>query len=106
MTAARITPIVASDQEPTAWHAADLVAVLDQLQVNPRRGLAGDEVRRRLEIHGPNELKREEQRSPFGLFLGQFKNILIVILLLATVLSALLGEMVDAGIILAIVLFC
>jgi Ca2+-transporting ATPase len=106
MTAAHVTPIVARDPEPTAWHAADVGAVLDELQVNPRQGLAEAEVRRRLELHGPNELKREEQRSPLWLFLGQFKNILIVILLLATVLSALLGEMVDAGIILAIVLFC
>ena len=81
-------------------------AVLRELNTDPHRGLADDEVRRRIEEYGYNELKKEEKASPWILFFNQFKNILIVILLIATVLSALLGEMVDATIIMAIVIFC
>jgi Ca2+-transporting ATPase len=56
--------------------------------------------------HGPNELTPEEKASPWRLFLDQFKNVLVVILIVATALSAFVGEYVDAGIILVIVLFC
>jgi len=88
------------------WHSSDLETVLRSLEADPARGLAQDEAARRLERHGPNELAREERASPIALFFAQFKNTLIVILLAATVLSALLGETVDAIIILIIVLFC
>ncbi|MGH7419730.1 MAG: cation-translocating P-type ATPase, partial [Candidatus Rokuibacteriota bacterium] len=90
----------------SAWHALTVDAVLRELGTDPQRGLAADEADRRLQQYGPNELKREDRVSPLTLFLGQFKNILIIILLVATLLSALLGEMVDAAIILAIVVFC
>ena len=88
------------------WHAMETAAVLQALETGPRRGLDDAEARRRLERDGPNELTKEHRASPVALFFGQFKNTLIVILLIATVLSAALGELVDAGIILAIVVFC
>jgi Ca2+-transporting ATPase len=59
---------------------------------------------RRLAEFGPNELRKEEKASPFSLFLSQFKNVLIIILLAATVLSLLVGEWIDALMIAAIVL--
>lgn len=88
------------------WHSVGVDTILRELDTDPHRGLAEDEVRRRIEKYGYNELKKEEKISPLALFFNQFKNVLIIILLIATVLSALLGEMVDAGIILAIVIFC
>src|SRR3972149_7283806 len=92
-------------RETRSWHAIGVDEALSELESDARQGLSEEEVRRRLERDGPNELKQEERASPFHLFLGQFKNTLIVILLLATVLSAVIGEIVDAGIILAIVIF-
>jgi Ca2+-transporting ATPase len=68
--------------------------------------LTDEEVKRRIETYGYNELKKEEGISPFTLFVNQFKNILIIILLIAIVLSALVGEVVDATIIGVIVVFC
>ncbi len=88
------------------WHALDSAAALAALDVDPARGLSPDEARRRLDTHGPNELTHEEKASALAMFLGQFKNILILILLVAVVLSALVGEVVDAAIILVIVVFC
>ena len=70
------------------------------------RGLATQVAQDRLLELGANELVKEERASPIALFFAQFKNTLIVILLVATVLSAALGEIVDAAIIAAIVLFC
>ena len=70
------------------------------------RGLTAQEAQERLAKFGANELAKEERASPIALFFAQFKNTLIIILLVATVLSALLGEIVDAAIIAVIVLFC
>jgi Ca2+-transporting ATPase len=78
------------------WHALDAEKVLHRLRSDHRRGLTSDEVGKRLAEYGPNELRKEEKASSFSLFLGQFKNLLILILLAATVLSLLVGEWVDA----------
>jgi Ca2+-transporting ATPase len=90
----------------TNWHALDAAEALAALASDTRRGLTDDEVARRLAAHGPNELKKEERVSPWTIFLGQFKNILIVILLIATALSAAVGEIFDAALIFVIVVFC
>ena len=87
------------------WHNLEVSETLSSLN-SSHNGLAKDEVGRRLEKYGYNELKKEEKISPLGLFFNQFKNILIVILLIAVVLSAVVGELIDAGIIAAIVVFC
>ena len=80
--------------------------VLKELDADMHRGLTDEEVKSRLDKYGYNELKKEEKISPFILFINQFKNILILILLVAIVLSALVGEVVDAAIIAVIVVFC
>jgi Ca2+-transporting ATPase len=95
-----------SNSNAKAWHSMDPARVLKELGTDAHEGLIEDEVKRRLEKYGYNELKKEERVSPFTLFVNQFKNILIIILLVATFLSALVGEIFDAGLILVIVVFC
>jgi Ca2+-transporting ATPase len=92
--------------ENIQWHAAQLDFILGQLGTDPQRGLAVEEARRRLDLYGYNELKKEAKTSPFILFINQFKNTLIIILAVATILSAIIGDLLDAGIILAIIVFC
>jgi P-type Ca2+ transporter type 2C len=87
-------------------HSMAVDAVLTELQVDPQLGLAPAEAATRLSRYGPNELMHEEKASPWMLFFNQFKNILIVILIVATLLSALVGEYIDAVIILVIIVFC
>ncbi|MCS7281421.1 MAG: cation-translocating P-type ATPase [Desulfobacterota bacterium] len=89
-----------------AWHAMEVSDVIKKLKTDPLQGLSESEAKTRLEQYGYNELKREEKISPFDIFVRQFKNILIIILLVAIGLSALVGEFVDAGIIAVIVFFC
>ena len=69
-------------------------------------GLSQEEVQKRLQEFGPNELKKEKGISPIKLLLEQFTDILIIILLIATGLSIYLGEITDAIVIIAIVLAC
>jgi Ca2+-transporting ATPase len=88
------------------WHSIETAQVLKELNTDLHHGLTEDDVKRRLEKYGYNELKKEEKISPLTLFFNQFKNILIIILIVAIVLSALVGEVVDAVIIAVIVVFC
>ena len=87
-----------------AWHALPADVVLRELASGPG-GLSAEEARRRLESAGPNSLQPARGASPWTLLAGQFKNVLIVILLAATALSALLGHGVEAAAITVIVLF-
>ena len=67
-------------------------------------GLSEEKVRRRLEKHGPNRLPEQERPSALRRFARQFNNLLIHILLVAAVLTALLGEWVDTAVIVAVVI--
>jgi P-type Ca2+ transporter type 2C len=89
-----------------SWHSMDAAQVLQELKSDPRYGLTGREVAGRFEIYGYNELTREKRVSPFAIFINQFRNILILILLIAIALSAFAGEVADAAIIGVIVIFC
>ena len=88
------------------WHAIPVDVVLTALATDPRSGLPPPEVQLRLATYGPNELTHQESASPWKLFFGQFRSVLIVILIIATLLSALVGEYIDAAIIFAIIMFC
>jgi Ca2+-transporting ATPase len=89
-----------------SWHTMDPDAALKALETDPQKGLGNDETQRRIDKYGYNELKQEERISPFTILISQFKNILMIILIFAIALSALMGELVDAAIILVIVIFC
>jgi Ca2+-transporting ATPase len=67
-------------------------------------GLSNQEAQHRLAEYGPNELQAAHRISPWALFLQQFKNVLIIILLIATALSAFLGHEIEAIAIAVIVL--
>ncbi|MFN8177520.1 MAG: cation-translocating P-type ATPase [bacterium] len=68
-------------------------------------GLTRAEAERRLAEYGPNLLDTGRRVSPWPILLSQFKNVLIIILLVATVLSAVLGHEIEAVAIAVIVAF-
>ena len=88
-----------------SWHSMDVEQVLTELSASAQ-GLTNEEAKARFEKFGPNEIRREGKISPFKIFINQFTNILIVILLIATFLSIVIGEAIDAIVILIIVIFC
>ena len=75
----------------------------DVLQTRSQ-GLRDDEVQTRLQLFGPNSLPRSKGAGPFRIFIRQFANPLIYILLFATILSILVKEWTDAGFILIVLL--
>jgi P-type Ca2+ transporter type 2C len=80
-------------------------AVQEALATGPE-GLSGAEAEVRLERFGPNELAAAKKISPLLILFRQFANILMLILIAATVISFLLGEHLDAYVIMAIVAAC
>jgi len=91
--------------EGVRWYNLSVSEVLGRLGSDPKTGLSQEEVQRRLAECGLNELAERKRVSPWRLFLEQFKNFLIIILLVAIALSAILGEVADAVVIFVIVLF-
>jgi len=85
-----------------AWHNLSAEEVLAQLG-SATTGLSASEAAQRLAANGPNELKEGKRISALQIFLGQFKSLIIWILIVAGVVSGVLGEVVDAIAILAIV---
>ena len=98
-TAEKVPPVA------EAWHTLPVETVVQKLGTDLQRGLSTAEAARRLAEFGPNELQAAHRISPWTLLIEQFKNVLIIILLIATAVSALLGEGVDAIAIAVIVLF-
>jgi Ca2+-transporting ATPase len=88
----------------TVWHTLTIDAAFQRLG-SRSAGLTAEEAARALAEHGPNELQVAAPVSPWVLLLGQLKNALIIILLIATALSALLGHGTEAIAIAVIVLF-
>ncbi len=84
------------------WHNLSADEALAHLG-SSTAGLSAQEAARRLAVDGPNEMKEGKRISPLRIFFGQFKSLIIWILIGAGVISGLLGEGVDAAAILAIV---
>ncbi|MEN6345716.1 MAG: magnesium-translocating P-type ATPase [Armatimonadia bacterium] len=84
------------------WSVPD-ADVLEAVSATPQ-GLSPAEARRRLTQFGPNSLKAEKSATAVGLFLKQFTSPLVLLLLIAAILSAFLGDVTDMAIILLIVL--
>jgi magnesium-transporting ATPase (P-type) len=85
------------------WHAHATNEVLEHFKSDPR-GLTQEEAAHRLEAYGRNRLKPAQRRGPFKRFLMQFHNVLIYVLLAAAAVTAMLGHLVDTGVILGVVL--
>ena len=84
-------------------HALDAEMVLEHLGVERHAGLTRPEAELRLERFGQNALPPPRRRGPLLRFLLQFHNVLIYVLLVAGVITALLGHLIDSGVIFGVV---
>jgi magnesium-transporting ATPase (P-type) len=84
------------------WYARDIDDIFTEFQTDVK-GLSDEEVRTRLEKYGPNSLPPPPRRPAWYRFLLQFHNVLIYVLLAAAVVTALLADWVDSGVILGVV---
>ncbi|MBO8125981.1 MAG: cation-translocating P-type ATPase [Firmicutes bacterium] len=86
------------------WHAFSTARVLAQLQADPERGLTPAEAKHRLAHFGPNELPSQVGPGLWQMLVDQFRDVMIMVLLGAILVSLFLGEYLDALTIITIVL--
>lgn len=87
----------------TDWHKLDPQQAIRQFNSHLQTGLTAAEAARRLVEYGPNELVERGTKSPWAILLEQFTGIMVVILMISAVVSLILGESIDALVILIIV---
>lgn len=96
---------MSKEQKKEAFYTQDTETVFASLE-STKKGLSSDQAKQRLETYGPNELDEGEKRTMFQKFLDQFKDLMIIILLVAAALSVITEGMeglTDAIIILVVV---
>ena len=86
------------------WYKKSKNEILKELDVDEKNGLSSNEALRRLEKYGKNKLVTKKKKTLFKQFLSQLKDVMIYILIIAAIISAFLGEISDALIILLVII--
>ncbi|MCS7242592.1 calcium-translocating P-type ATPase, SERCA-type [Candidatus Caldatribacterium sp.] len=89
-------------QERMSWHTLSPEEVAAFLGTSAISGLSQEEAERRLKEYGPNVLTAKKTKSVIAMFLEQFRDFLVLILLGAAAISLVLGETTDSLVIIAI----
>ncbi len=85
------------------WHAMPVKEIREKLNTNPATGLSYEEISKRTEAYGKNEISRGKKQSELKRFLLQFNNLLIYILITAAIITALMEHWIDTWVILLVV---
>jgi Ca2+-transporting ATPase len=90
--------------EDIHWHSEDVHAVVRKLSTRIEEGLSPEEAQKRLEQYGPNELRGKPPTPFWRLVVEQLKEFVVLILIVASIISFVLGDEVEAAAIIAIVI--
>ena len=85
------------------WHQKEITSVVEELQ-SSSQGLSLEEAQKRLEQYGSNELTEKKKKTPFMMFLDQFKDFMIIVLIAAAIISGFIGDITDTIAIIVIVM--
>src|SRR5690606_30323194 len=85
------------------WYKTNIAHLIELLDSSDN-GLRSAEAEERLERNGPNQLEEAKRKSVWQILLAQFRDLMILILLGAAVVSGIVGEWTDGLVILVIVL--
>ncbi|MCB1680802.1 MAG: cation-transporting P-type ATPase [Alphaproteobacteria bacterium] len=85
------------------WHALR-VEEIEKILSTRAQGLEKEEISSRLAVYGPNEIQDTHPVYWYQMLLSQFQDFMIFILIVAALISAFLGETIDAAVIVAIIL--
>ena len=89
---------------PRRWHAMTNKEVIEHFKTDAQSGLSDKKVGERAARFGPNELAKAPKPPLWQLFINQFKDFMVLVLLAATAISGFLGEYADAVTIMIIVI--
>ncbi len=93
-----------TDLSHIPWHTLSAEQAASQFEVDPTQGLSAAQAEDRRTRFGPNELIDRGVKSPWLILLDQFKETMVIVLIIAAVISGLLGEVKDTIAILVIVI--
>jgi len=93
-----------SKEKIPAWHAIAADEVLKQLHVNQGNGLTSEQASERLTQYGPNQLQEAPRPTFWKMLWEQLNNFVVIMLIVASIISAFLGDYVEAAAIMAIVI--
>ncbi|MFZ5524154.1 MAG: calcium-translocating P-type ATPase, PMCA-type [Pseudomonadota bacterium] len=86
------------------WHMLSAAETAQQLETNPQSGLSSAHAAKRLAHFGANELKEKRARSPWRMLFDQFSDFMIIVLIIAAVVSGIVGDVEDTVAIIVIVI--
>src|SRR5699024_10005178 len=86
------------------WYQLESHIIENRLSVKHEKGLTNQLAMQRLKQYGVNKLKTAEKESLWVLFMKQFQDFMVIILLAATLIAGMLGEFIDATAIMVIVI--
>jgi Ca2+-transporting ATPase len=92
------------NQAQENWHALSPDQILKQLATPPESGLTSEEAAKRLESYGLNQLEEAPGVTFWQMLFDQFNNFVVILLIVAAIISALLGDIEEAAAIMAIVI--
>ena len=85
------------------WYKLEIEKILNEVK-GSLNGLSNEEAKKRIEKYGLNELPKKKKDGPLKIFLSEFNDPIIWLLLIAIIFSFIVGEVIDAIAILFIVL--
>ena len=80
------------------WYNQDIKYIENELNTNIQKGLTEPQVEQKRQDHGYNELKAKKKKSLFVKFLEQFKDFMIIVLIIAAIVSGIVGVLEGEGI--------
>lgn len=86
-----------------AWYNQQVDEVLNKLETDGDSGLTEEAAAERIRGHGPNEITETGKRTVRNMIIDQFKDFMVIILIIAALISAFLREIADSAVIMAIV---
>jgi Ca2+-transporting ATPase len=93
-----------NNENTRAWHSCSITKALETLHTHCTQGLTSSEAEARLERYGPNELKEIPRPSFLARFTDQSRNVVVIILIVASLISIFLGDEMEAVTTMAIVI--
>lgn len=77
------------------WHTYSIEETAEKLHTDLKSGIQESVVQQRLEEYGKNELEEKKGRNPIKIFLMQFTSTIVIVLLVAAVITGIIGELRD-----------
>ena len=93
-----------TDEPSPIWHMLQPTELFNKLGTDPLKGISSEEAAERLQKCGSNELKEADRTTFLQMILDQLNNFIVIVLIVSAVVSGLMGDLIEAGAIIAIVI--